>query len=49
MVDSLADPAVSQKLREIGLAIPERDRQSPDALKAFQIRGRQAVAAHQTG
>jgi hypothetical protein len=32
----LADPAVGQKLRDIGLAIPERDQQSPEALKAFQ-------------
>jgi tripartite-type tricarboxylate transporter receptor subunit TctC len=36
VVDSLADPAVCQKLRDIGLAIPERDQQSPEALKAFQ-------------
>jgi len=36
VVYSLADPAVCLKLRDIGLAVPERDRQSPEALKAFQ-------------
>jgi len=36
VVDTLADQAVRLKLRDIGLAIPERDQQSPEALKAFQ-------------
>jgi tripartite-type tricarboxylate transporter receptor subunit TctC len=36
VVDALADPAVRQQLTDIGLTAPPRDRQSPQALAAFQ-------------
>ncbi len=36
VVAALADPAVRQRLAEMGLEIPPRDRQTPAALGAFQ-------------
>jgi tripartite-type tricarboxylate transporter receptor subunit TctC len=35
-VSGLADPTVRQKLAELGFEIPARDRQTPEALGAFQ-------------
>jgi tripartite-type tricarboxylate transporter receptor subunit TctC len=35
-VSGLADPTVRQKLAELGFEIPPRDRQTPEALGAFQ-------------
>ena len=35
-VSGLADPTVRQKLTELGFEIPPRDRQTPEALGAFQ-------------
>jgi tripartite-type tricarboxylate transporter receptor subunit TctC len=34
-VDAMADPAVRKRLDELGLEIPPRDRQTPEALGAF--------------
>jgi tripartite-type tricarboxylate transporter receptor subunit TctC len=34
--DALADPAVSQRLTELGMQIPPRDRQTPEGLVAQQ-------------
>jgi tripartite-type tricarboxylate transporter receptor subunit TctC len=34
--DALADPAVRKRLEETGLDIPPRDKQTPDALGAYQ-------------
>jgi tripartite-type tricarboxylate transporter receptor subunit TctC len=34
-VDAMADPAVRKRLRELGLATPPRDQQTPEALAAF--------------
>lgn len=36
VVDAFADPAVSQRLAEIGQQIPPRDEQTPEALRSFQ-------------
>jgi tripartite-type tricarboxylate transporter receptor subunit TctC len=36
VVDALADPAVRQRLAELGLEIFPRDQQTPDALGAYQ-------------
>jgi tripartite-type tricarboxylate transporter receptor subunit TctC len=35
-VDSMADPAVSNRLRDLGLDVPPRNQQTPEALAAFQ-------------
>jgi tripartite-type tricarboxylate transporter receptor subunit TctC len=35
-VDALADPAVRQRLADLGLEIPPRDQQTPQALTAQQ-------------
>jgi tripartite-type tricarboxylate transporter receptor subunit TctC len=36
MVHALADPAVRQRIGDLGLEVPDRDRQTPEALGAFQ-------------
>jgi tripartite-type tricarboxylate transporter receptor subunit TctC len=36
MVHTLADPAVRQRIGDLGLEVPDRDRQTPEALSAFQ-------------
>jgi tripartite-type tricarboxylate transporter receptor subunit TctC len=36
VVDALADPAVRQRLAEVGQEIPPRDEQTPEALAALQ-------------
>jgi tripartite-type tricarboxylate transporter receptor subunit TctC len=36
MVQALADPAVQKRFTELGLDIPAREQQTPDALAAFQ-------------
>ena len=36
VVDALADPAVRKRLAEVGLDIPPRDKQTPEALAAHQ-------------
>jgi tripartite-type tricarboxylate transporter receptor subunit TctC len=36
VMDALADPAVRQRLADVGLEIPPRDRQTPQALGAYQ-------------
>jgi len=36
VVDALADPMVRQRLGELELQIPPRDRQTPEALHAYQ-------------
>jgi tripartite-type tricarboxylate transporter receptor subunit TctC len=36
VVDALADPAVRKRLEEAGLDIPPRERQTPEALAAYQ-------------
>jgi tripartite-type tricarboxylate transporter receptor subunit TctC len=35
-VHALADPAVRQRIGDLGLEVPDRDRQTPEALGAFQ-------------
>ena len=35
-VSSLADPTVRKRLADLGFEIPARDRQTPEALGAFQ-------------
>ena len=35
VVDALADPAVRQRLAELGQEIPPREQQTPEALSAF--------------
>jgi tripartite-type tricarboxylate transporter receptor subunit TctC len=35
-VEALADPAVRQRLTELELQVPPRDRQTPEALAAYQ-------------
>jgi tripartite-type tricarboxylate transporter receptor subunit TctC len=34
-VDSMADPAVRDRLRDLGLEVPPRDQQTPEALGAL--------------
>src|SRR2546421_3428645 len=36
VVDALADPAVRQRLADVGLEIPPRERQTPEALGTYQ-------------
>jgi tripartite-type tricarboxylate transporter receptor subunit TctC len=36
VVDALADPAVRQRIADIGLEIPPREEQTPEALAALQ-------------
>jgi tripartite-type tricarboxylate transporter receptor subunit TctC len=36
LVDALADPAVGQRIAAIGMEVPPRDRQTPEALAALQ-------------
>jgi tripartite-type tricarboxylate transporter receptor subunit TctC len=36
MVETLADPAIKARFADLGLAAPPRDRQTPEALRAFQ-------------
>jgi hypothetical protein len=36
MVLALADPAVRQRIGELGLEVPDRDQQTPEVLGAFQ-------------
>jgi tripartite-type tricarboxylate transporter receptor subunit TctC len=36
MVDSLADPATRKRFADLGLETPPRERQTPEALRAFQ-------------
>lgn len=36
VVDALADPAVRKRLEEAGLDIPPREKQTPEALAAYQ-------------
>jgi len=36
VVDALADPAVRRRLAELGQDIPPRDKQTPEALRAYQ-------------
>jgi tripartite-type tricarboxylate transporter receptor subunit TctC len=36
IVESLADPAVHQRISDLGLVIPSRDQQTPEFLDAFQ-------------
>ena len=36
VVESLADPALRARFTELGMEIPPRERQSPEALGAFQ-------------
>jgi tripartite-type tricarboxylate transporter receptor subunit TctC len=35
-MDALADPAVSKRLADVGLEIPPREQQTPQALGAYQ-------------
>jgi tripartite-type tricarboxylate transporter receptor subunit TctC len=36
MVETLADPTIKARFADLGLAAPPRDRQTPEALRAFQ-------------
>jgi tripartite-type tricarboxylate transporter receptor subunit TctC len=36
VVEALADPAVSERFAQLGLAVPPRSLQTPEALAAFQ-------------
>ena len=36
VVDALADPLVRQRLTELGQELPARERQTPEALAAYQ-------------
>ena len=36
VIEALADPAVRQRLADIGQSVPPRERQTPEALGAFQ-------------
>ena len=48
--EALADPAVQKRLAELGLEIPPREQQTPEALaRAPQGRDREVVADHQGG
>ena len=48
-VGTTHDPAMHQKLVDQGFVIPLRERQTPEALGAYQSRDRQMVADHQGG
>ena len=48
VVDALADPAVRERLTELGMEIPPREQQTPEALlRAAKGRDREMVAGHQ--
>jgi len=49
-VDSMADPAVRKRFGELGLDIPPREQQTPEALGAFhKAEIEEVVADHQSG
>ncbi len=49
-VEAMADPAVAKRLNDLGLEVPPRDQQTPQALgHVAQGRGREMVADHQEG
>ena len=49
-VEAMADPAVQKRLNDLGLELPPREQQTPQALaRLAQGRGRQVVADHQEG
>ena len=49
-VEAMADPAVQKRLNDLGLEVPAREQQTPQALaRLAQGRSRQVVADHQEG